>query len=155
MVSGKSNSLLSTVPQLDAEYEYSSAPYVKRERLDEPVWVEAGYSDSLFSFDNGLLSYAGVKVRLVDNAHWSENIYSEPADVVILCRGFLGSVKELLEVYPTGCLVMDASLYARSRKRIMRECAALDVDVVDVAATGALMLVPGDASFELVEMREK
>ena len=155
VVSGKNNYLLSTVPQLDAEYEYSSAPYVKSDRLHEPQWVEPGYSDSLFSFDSGLLAYAGLEVRLVDNAHWSENIYSEPADVVILCRGFLGSVKELLEVYPAGCLVMDASLYARSRKRIMRECAALDVDVVDVAATGALMLVPGDASFELVEMREK
>ena len=155
IVEGKANWLLSTVPELDAEYEYSSAPYVKRERLDAPCWVTDGCENSLLSFDDGLLSYAGFKVRLVDNAHWRENIYSEPADMVILCRGFLGSIKELLDVYPTGCLVMDASLYERSRRRIMRECAALDVDVVDVASAGALMFIPGGESFELVNMRGK
>ena len=155
VVNGKANYLLSTVPQLDAEYEYSSAPYVKREGLDEPVWVEYGYSDSLLTLEYGLLSYSGLKIRLVDNAFWADNIYSEPADVVILCRGFLGSMKDLLDVYPTECLVLDASLYKRSRKRIMRECAALDVDVLDVSEIGALMLLPNEDSFEFIGMRGK
>jgi competence protein ComEC len=155
IVEGKANYLLSTVPELDAEYEYSSAPYVKREGLDAPCWVAGGCENSLLSFDDGLLSYAGFKVRLVDNAHWRENVYSEPADMVLLCRGFLGSIKELLDVYPTECLVMDASLYERSRRRIMRECAALDVDVVDVASEGALMFLPGKDAFELVNMSGK
>ena len=155
IVDGKENYLLSTVPQLDAEYEYSSAPYIKRERLHEPVWAGCECANSHFSFNEGLLSYAGFKIRLLDNDSWRNNVYSEPTDVVVLCRGFLGSIKELLEVYPAGCIVMDASLYKRSRQRIMRECAALDVEVLDVANTGALMFLPGDDSFEFVSMRGK
>lgn len=155
IVEGKDNYLLSTVPQMDAEYEYSSAPYVKRERLHEPVWVGLECDNSHFSFNEGLLSYSGFKIRLLDNDSWKDNIYSEPTDVVVLCRGFLGSIKELLEVYPTECIVMDASLYKRSRKRIMRECAAFDVEVLDVAETGALMFLPRDDSFEFVSMRGK
>ncbi len=155
IVDGKENYLLSTVPQLDAEYEYSSAPYIKRERLHEPVWVEPECDNLPFSLNDGLLSYAGLKIRLLDNDFWKDNIYSEPTDAVILCRGFLGSIKDLLEVYPTGCIVMDASLYKRSRKRIIRECAAFDVEVLDVVETGALMLLPGDDSFEFVSMRGK
>lgn len=155
VVRGKENYLLSVVPQLDAEYEHSSLPYIKREGLDEPVWVCGGHYDALFTFNDGLLCYAGLKIKILDNAHWKENIYIEPVDVLVLCRGFLGGVKELLEVYPTECIVADASLYKHSRRRIMRECAALGVDVLDISKSGALMLLPCDDAFELVEMRGK
>ena len=105
--------------------------------------------------DEGLLDFCGLKVRFVDNGYWNESKYSVPADAVVLCRGFLGSVEELFEVYPTGCLVLDASLYKRSRDRILRECASLGVDAVDISRTGAVALIPGGDSFTLVPLRGK
>ena len=152
---GGKNWLVSTVPQMDAEYEYVSSPYIKREGLPEPEWACWDYSADGLAVDEGLLDFCGLKVRFVDNGHWNESKYSVPADAVVLCRGFLGSIEELFEVYPTGCLVLDASLYKRSRDRILRECASLGVDAVDISRTGAVALIPGGDNFTLVPLRGK
>lgn len=149
------NYIVSTIPQLDAEYEYVSTPFIKREKLDEPVWVNEAYTDSLVQLRDGLLSFDGLKVRLVDSEHWRDNIYVEPADIVILCRGFLGPMSELVEAYPSACLVLDASLYANSRGRILRECAALGLQPVDISSVGAMKVVSDEDSFSLVPMRGK
>ena len=154
-LSGNRNYLVSTIPQLDAEYEYVSTPFIKREKLDEPVWVNEAYTDSLVQLRDGLLSFDGLKVRLVDSEHWRDNIYVEPADIVILCRGFLGPMSELVEAYPSACLVLDASLYANSRGRILRECAALGLQPVDISSVGAMKVVSDEDSFSLVPMRGK
>ena len=149
------NWLISTVPQLDAEYEHASLPYIKRERLDVPVWVDTCFSSSCFEHDEGLVTYDGLKVRLVADERWQESLYSVPTDVVILCRGFLGKIEELVEVYPPGCILLDASLYKRSRERIMRECAVLGIEAIDVSKTGAVKIVPRGDSFEILPMRGK
>ena len=155
VASHSENYLVSTVPQLDAEYEYSSSPYIKRENLTDPKWVDGTYSDSILTMRDGLLSFNGIKVRLVDNENWRDNVYVQPSDIVVLCRGFLGPVKELVEAYPSSCLVLDASLYKRSRQRILRECAALNIEPVDISQTGAMMILPGDENFSMVSMRGK
>ncbi len=155
IASNDDNWLVSTVPQLDAEYEYSSSPYINREALPVPEWACWSHASSSLLLDEGLLSFGGLKVRLLDNANWRENIYAEPVDVLLLCRGFLGPVSEVLDAYPTNCLVLDASLYKRSRERIMRECAALGIEPVDISHAGAIMLLPAEESFVVEPLRGK
>ena len=149
------NWLLSTVPQLDAEYEYSSSPFVKREKLTEPLWVNGEYRDSIFALSDGLLQFDGLKVRMVDSDVWQDNLYVHPADSVLLCRGFLGRVDELVEAYPSSCLLLDASLYKRSRERILRECTALGIEAIDISESGAMMVAPSGDKFTLLPLRGK
>lgn len=155
VASGGENWLLSTVPQLDAEYEYSSTPYIKREKLPEPVWVDGDYECDAFVSKNGAVMYGGMKIKLLADDLWRENIFSEPVDVLILGRGFLGPVKELVEVYPSACILLDASLYKRSRERILRECSLLGIEVVDISRTGAVKVVPRGENFEIIPLRGK
>lgn len=149
------NCLVSTVPRLDAEYEYSSGPYIKREGLAEPGWAYWNHEGDAFSLKEGLLQFNGLKVRMLDSDLWRENLYTEPTDIVILCRGFKGSIAELAEVYPAGCVILDASLYRKSRERILRECAALGIEPVDISVQGAMKIVAAGDSFKLVPMRGK
>ena len=149
------NWLLSTVPQLDAEYEYSSSPYIKREKLPQPQWVDGDYGCDAFVCRGGMLRYGGLKIKMLADEHWRKNIFTEPVDVLLLSRGFLGPVKELVEVYPSACLLLDASLYRHSRERIVRECAALGVEAVDIARSGALKIVPHGNNFEIIPLRGK
>ena len=151
----KTNALVSTVPLADAEYEYSSGPYIRREGLPVPSWMCGNDTLPGAELHDGVLSFAGLKVCLLDNALWNDNLYIEPVDVLLLCRGFLGDIKNLIEVYPTNCIVLDASLYRHSRNRIMRECAALGMEAIDVSGMGALKIVPSDESFEIHAMRGK
>ena len=149
------NYLLSTVPQLDAEFENVSTPYVNRERLQQPLWADIGYSDSVLVRSGDKISFSGFVLGVVDNDIWQESLYSQPVDALLLCRGFKGSVAELLDVYPTECLLLDGSLYKHSRKRILRECAQLGVGSIDISQSGAVKIIPGDDSFELEFVRGK
>ena len=152
---GGENYLVSSVPQLDAEYEYVSRPFLQREKLDVPRWVDWEYSDSLVQYSEGLFSFDGVTVRLLDHPHWVENECVEPVDILVLCRGFLGRIDKLVKVYPAKCVVVDGSLYKRSRERIKREYLQLGIDVVDVSQTGAMKVVANEDGFELIPMRGK
>lgn len=144
------NYLVSTVPQLDAEYEYVSTPLLKNESLQAPQWVFWEYDDSLVQCNEGRFVFNGVVVRMLDNAYWRENEYTEPVDILVLCRGFLGRINELVDVYPAACVVVDGSLYKHSRERIKREYARLGIDVVDITQTGAVKVVAGDDGFDLL-----
>ena len=149
------NWLLSTVPQLDAEYEYASSPFIKREGLGEPVWIDGDYKCSEIVYRDGVMKYGGLKIKLLADDLWRNNVLTEPVDVLVLCRGFLGPVKELVEVYPSACILLDGSLYKRSRDRIVRECMALQLELVDISATGAVKIVPHDDFFEIMPLRGK
>ena len=152
---GGENYLVSTVPQLDAEYEYVSKPFVKSKALASPVWVEWSYNDSLLRYDEGVFEFNGLTVRLLDNPCWCENEKIEPVDIIVLCRGFLGRISDLVEVYPASCVVLDGSLYGRSRERIIREYAKLGVEVVDITQTGAMKVVATADGFDMIPMRHK
>jgi competence protein ComEC len=149
------NYLVSTVPQLDAEYEYVSKPLLQHESLKAPQWVSWEYADSLVQCNEGRFLFNGVVVKMLDNAYWLENEYTEPVDILVLCRGFLGRIDELVEVYPAACVVVDGSLYKHSRKRIKREYARLGIDVVDVTQTGAIKVVAGADGFDLMPVNGK
>lgn len=154
-VDGKRNYLVSTLSQDSARYEYVSMPYIKRERLDEPVWLSGEYADSLVSLRSGVLSFDGLRVRVVADTLWQSNIYVQPSDAVLLCRGFKGRMRELVEAFPAACYLLDGSLYSNSRQRIQRECVALGIEPVDISAVGAVMLEASGDSFTLTPLRGK
>ena len=149
------NYLVSTVPQLDAEYEYVSKPMLQHESLKAPQWVSWEYADSLVQCNEGRFLFNGLLVKMLDNAYWLENEYTEPVDILVLCRGFLGRIDELVEVYPAACVVVDGSLYKHSRERIKREYARLGIDVVDVTQTGAIKVVADADGFDLMPVNGK
>ena len=149
------NYLVSTVPQLDAEYEYVSKPFLQRESLSAPQWVSYGYADSVVQYNDGLFVFDGIKVKMLDSPHWQENEKAEPVDVLVLCRGFLGRINKLVKVYPASCVVVDASLYKHSRERIKREYSQLGINIVDIARIGAVKVVATDGDFGLMPMKGK
>ncbi|MBR6649253.1 MAG: hypothetical protein IKL29_07745, partial [Bacteroidaceae bacterium] len=65
----------------------------------------------------------------------------KPVDCLLLCRGFSGSINELTLRYPANYVIMDATLYASSRKRIERECRGLGLRCVDLDKGARKMLV--------------
>lgn len=147
------NYLVSSLSKDNAEYEYVTVPYIRDMGLNNPVWVSDDFCDSLITVDNGLVSFAGTKVRLLDHGHWRGAVPNDTVDVLLLCRGFLGEIDELVKVYPADCLVLDASLYQRSRKRILRECNELDLEVIDLSSVGAVKVVPNDTACVVYYMK--
>ena len=147
--------VLSSVPKLDSDAERVLLPFMEREGLKAVQWLDAPYTDSCVNYSNGLLSFSGLRMQLLADDCWRGDSLQRPVDVVWLCRGFLGPVERLLEVYPASCIVLDGSLYAGSRRRLLRECGAVGVGCIDISQLGAVKLKAADGSFSVETMRGK
>ena len=147
--------MVSSVPKFDSDADRVLVPFMDREAITSVRWLELPYTDSCVSYSNGLLSFAGVRMQLLADDCWLSDSLQHPVDVLWLCRGFLGPVERLLEVYPASCIVLDGSLYAGSRRRLLRECGAAGVGCIDVSQLGAVKLKAADGSFSVETMRGK
>ncbi len=147
--------VVSSVPQFDSDADRVLAPYVKREGLEPVQWLSPMCADDYTGYSNGLISFAGLRVQMLADDCWAGDTLQHPVDAVWLCRGFLGSVEQLLEVYPASCVILDGSLYEGSRRRLLRECSAAGVGCIDISQLGAVMVKGGDGSFSVETMRGK
>ncbi|MBR2415569.1 MAG: ComEC/Rec2 family competence protein [Bacteroidaceae bacterium] len=147
--------VVSSVPKFDSDADRVLVPFMEREGITSVRWLESPYTDSCVSYSDGLLSFAGVRMQLLADDCWLSDSLQHPVDVLWLCRGFLGPVERLLEVYPASCIVLDGSLYAGSRRRLLRECGAAGVGCIDISQLGAVKLKAADGSFSVETMRGK
>ena len=147
--------VVSSVPKFDSDADRVLVPFMEREAITSVRWLESPYTDSSVSYSDGLLSFAGVRMQLLADDCWLSDSLQHPVDVLWLCRGFLGPVERLLEVYPASCIVLDGSLYAGSRRRLLRECGAEGVGCIDISQLGAVKLKADGGSFSVETMRGK
>lgn len=152
---GSEGYVVSSVLKFDSDADRVLVPFMEREGITSVRWLESPYTDSCVSYSNGLLSFAGVRMQLLADDCWLSDSLQHPVDVLWLCRGFLGPVERLLEVYPASCIVLDGSLYAGSRRRLLRECGAAGVGCIDISQLGAVKLKAADGSFSVETMRGK
>lgn len=133
--------LVSSYPQWEVDAQYIAESYWKREQMNEPRLLPYccynNYSDGNVTLDAGLVAFAGCRVKVVADEEWKEDTLIQPVDCVLLCRGFSGSIKELIARYPSKFILMDATLYAGSLKRIRRECRQQGVRCINLRETGA------------------
>lgn len=155
VTAGGDTYMLSSVPQFDADCDHVVMPYVKRECLKEPCWAADGYCDSVLECAGGLVSFGGLRVQMLADDCWLADSVQCPVDALLLCRGFLGPVEEVLFHYPARCVILDGSLYEGSRRRLLRECRQAGVTCVDISQAGALKLVGQGDDFSLEFMRGK
>lgn len=155
VTAGGDTYMLSSVPQFDADCDHVVMPYIKRERLKEPRWAADGYCDSVLECTGGLLSFGGLRVQMLADDCWLADSVQRPVDALLLCRGFLGPVDELLFRYPARCVILDGSLYEGSRRRLLRECRQAGAVCVDISQAGALKLAGQGDDFSLEFMRGK
>lgn len=155
VVSDDESYLLSSYPRIDVDLSYVAEPFWRREKMEHPEWLSDGFSNANISCLDGMVCFSGRRVKMLFDDCWREEETVQPVDCIYLCRGFLGPVRELLSVYPTRCVIMDATLYAGSRRRIARECAEAGIRCIDIETDGAMMLSCSESSVNLLPMRDR
>lgn len=146
--------LVSSYPQMEVDVQYIAEPYWRREQMDEPRLLPyccySNYSDGNVALERGLVTFAGRRVKVISDEEWNGATLMQPVDCILLCRGFSGSIKELLVRYPSKFIIMDATLYAGSIMRIQRECRQLGVRCINLRETGARKLLVNGGGVRLV-----
>ena len=146
--------LLSTEKESDADTEYILAPYLRRESMDAPLWVDGEYSDKNLAYKGGVVEFCGRRIRVLSDRTWMDEEQGLPVDMLFLCKGFKGSMESLLALYPARYVVMDAGLHYMTRRRVERECAVLGVVCIDVSEKGAVEFKCNGESFSPIFVRE-
>lgn len=155
-VYNRSRSYLATsYPEWEVDMEYVIRPYLRRERMDEPHLLSDGFSDSKVSFADGVVCFAGRRIKMLADDCWLDDMAIIPVDCLFLCRGFLGKMEELLLRYPTRYVILDATMYRNSCTRIKRECSALGVRCIDLKETGAIKMFCDNTGLRFAFMRGK
>ena len=137
-VSRDSSYLLSTEMESEADTEHILAPYLRRESMNAPLWVDGEYCDKNLACRDGVVEFCGRRIRVLSDKNWTEEEHGMPVDMLFLCKGFKGSMESLLALYPAQYVVMDAGLHYMTRRRVERECAVLGICCIDISETGAV-----------------
>lgn len=145
----------SSVPQLDSDCDRYVTPYIERERIVAPQWINNGFCCADINLSDGLLEFDDLRLQILADDCWLADSLQRSVDAVVLCRGFLGSVKELLQHYGTECVILDGSLYEVSRKRLLRECREEGVGCIDISRIGAVKIKSGNDIFMVETMAGK
>lgn len=152
--SKEKNYIVSSYPEWELSMQYVVEPYCRRQGLNTPQIITNDYSDEKIAFSGYMLNFAQRRVALLDDDCWLDETVVRPVDCVYLVRGFLGDIKELLLRYPSRYVVMDATLYASSRKRIARECSQLGVRCIDLTQ-GAVKMLCDKTGVRFVSMSDR
>ena len=137
-VSRDNSYMLSTENESEVDKEYIVDPYLRRESMETPLWVNGDYSDANISYVEGVADFCGRRIILLSGKSWMDRKQDCPVDILFLCKGFKGSMESLLAMHPAKYVVMDAGLHFMTRRRVERECAALGIVCIDVSETGAV-----------------
>lgn len=134
------NYLVSTYPQWEISTQYVVEPYCRRLGADAPLPITDKFNDENIAYSDNLLRFEERRIALIGDDCPLDEDTLQPVDCVYLTRGFSGRIKELLLKYPTRYVLLDATLFAGSRKRIARECAELNVRCIDLTKGAVRML---------------
>lgn len=152
--SNEKSFLLTSYPEWDLELKYTVKPYCRRYNVPQPQLLSDGFSNDILTFENNILYFSERKIKMLDDDCWQDETAVTPVDCLFLCRGFKGPIKELMLIYPSRYVIMDATLYSGSRRRITRECAESNVRCIDLTK-GAVKLLCNKTGVRFENMRGK
>ncbi len=155
VVSREKSYILSDVERDEADLDYVVTPYLRRAAMNEPLWVYGNYKDENIISQNGVVEFRGRRMKILCDKSWQDDTLTIPVDILFLCKGFKGRMKDVLDKYPARKVIMDAGLHAMSRRRVARECENLGACCIDISQEGALQLFCDDEQMQPYYMGQK
>jgi len=98
-------------------------------------------AESLFYNDN-FISYKNLKVVLLNDERYNrmESSSKLQTDIVIISKGFSSNIDQILKLFEFDTLVLDGTIPYWQEKTVLRDCAALNINVHNVKESGAFIM---------------
>lgn len=82
-------------------------------------------------------------VALLDNGNWRNRQALHPlsVDYVYICRGFRGSLKDIISLFQIRQVVLDGSLNETFREKLKQECKAAGLACMDISEKGSYAIL--------------
>lgn len=84
-----------------------------------------------------------ICVALLDDGKWKNQQTHHPlsVDYVYICRGFKGSLNDIVSLFHIGRVILDGSLSESYREKLKRECEAVGLDYMDISEKGSYAIL--------------
>lgn len=111
--------------------------------LVEPQAITKDFSVPGLSVRNQLLCYAGKRVCLLHDARWKNKVTNHPIpiDYLYISKGYKGNIKELSLLFSIKTVVLDSSLSAYNREKLIHECINLGVSYFSLSEKGSVCIL--------------
>lgn len=109
--------------------ERAISGYASRLRLHQHVAVNTDYEqDNLIRLQN-IVWYHGKKIAIIHSNEWNFVTTTTPIEVdyLYVCNGYRGAMETLTRTFSAQQVIIDASITASRRKKIIRECNELNI----------------------------
>lgn len=70
-----------------------------------------------------------------------QTAYPLSVDYVYICRGFKGSLKDVIPLFHIGRVVLDVSLSEAYREKLKQECETAGLDYIDISEKGSYAIL--------------
>ncbi|MEN8121247.1 MAG: ComEC/Rec2 family competence protein [Bacteroidota bacterium] len=104
--------------------------------IEEPTKYQNSES---FFFQDYYIQYKNMKVVLLNNEKYNEMESSTKlkTNIVVLSKGFSSNIEQINKLFEYDMLVLDATIPFWQEKTILKNCAALNINVHNVREVGA------------------
>ena len=107
------------------------------------VWICRNDEVRPVKMHSGMADIDTLNIAVLDDSSW-KNRYADTRRTIhylYLCRGFKGSLKNLLNVFEIGTVIIDSSMSDWWNERIRKECMEIGLDYVDISGQGSYTIL--------------
>ena len=114
--------------------------YWRRIQLSPPTVITADVSGKSLSRNRQLLSYYGCRVGMITDDRWRNKSSDAllPMDYLYICKGYGGSIDELLRLFQPSCVVLDSSLPTYRLHALQKECKQRRLNFISLNEEGSV-----------------
>lgn len=114
--------------------------YWRRTQLSSPMAVVADLEGNPLYRSRQLLSYHGCRVGMITDNRWRNKSSDSPLPLhyLYLCKGYGGSIGELMRLFRPSCIVLDASLSDYRRQLLVEECRQRGLRFISLSDEGSV-----------------
>jgi len=128
-----------SMQQVSRLYKQASSYWMRRHMV-EPALVVNGDLDTPVFQDNQIVTFAGVRIGLLNDNRWryKESLKKLRLDYLYVSTGFQGRLEEVLQLFDIGEVIIDSSLSDFYRQRIEQECLSKNIPMYRMSERGIL-----------------
>ena len=118
----------------------TASNYWRRLHLLPPVEISDDYHREGFFRQQQILSYGECRVGMITDDRWRNRVAKSPLSLqyLYICRGYGGSLQELLALFRPSHIVLDSSLSDYRKQKLIEECNRQKLSFTSLSAKGSV-----------------
>ena len=118
----------------------TASNYWRRINLLSPIEVTKDFHQKDFFREQQILAYHGCRIGMITDNRWLHQTTQNPFPLhyLYLCKGYNGSLQELLQVFHPSHIILDSSLSEHRKQIFIQECKQQKLPFTSLAETGSI-----------------